>query len=85
VPQQQLFVLNSDFIIEQAKAFAKQVTQKHDDVVKQVEHAYQLAFGRSPSEAELKVAQSYLEAERKRTTNFPVGSSIVRRFSRAMN
>ena len=66
VPQQQLFVLNSDFIIEQAKAFAKQVAQKHEDVVKQVEHAYQLAFGRSPSEAELKVAQSYLEAEKEK-------------------
>ena len=66
VPQQQLFVLNSDFIIEQAKAFAKQVAQKHEDLAKQVEHAYQLAFGRSPSEAELKVAQSYLEAEKEK-------------------
>ena len=34
--------------------------------MKQVEHAYQLAFGRSPSEAELKVAQSYLQAEREK-------------------
>ena len=66
VPQQQLFVLNSDFIIDQAKAFAKQVTQKHEDLAQQVEHAYQLAFGRSPSETELKVAQSYLEAEKEK-------------------
>ena len=66
VPQQQLFVLNSDFMIEQARAFAKQVSEKDDDVVEQVEHAYQLAFGRSPSEAELKVAESYLGTEKEK-------------------
>jgi len=64
VPQQQLFVLNSDFVIEQAKAFAERVTAKHDDISKQVEFAYRLAFGRSPTEAEMKVARAYLAIEK---------------------
>lgn len=60
VPQQQLFVLNSDFIIEQARAFAKQVTGEHDDLSGQVNFAYRLAFGRLPSQGELELAEAYL-------------------------
>ncbi len=66
VPQQQLFVLNSDFIIDQAKAFAKRVTSAYEEVPEQVEFAYRLAFGRSPSESEVKVAQSYLKIEKEK-------------------
>lgn len=66
VPQQQLFVLNSDFIIEQARAFAKQVTGKHDDLSGQVKFAYRLAFGRLPSEDELKLAEAYLGTEKEK-------------------
>ena len=64
VPQQQLFVLNSDFIIDQAKAFAKRVTGEGGEVSERVEFAYRLAFGRSPSEAEVKVAGAYLAIEK---------------------
>lgn len=63
VPQQQLFVLNSDFIIEQAKAFAKRVTGEDHDLSGQVNFAYRLAFGRPPSEDELKLAEAYLGRE----------------------
>jgi len=66
VPQQQLFVLNSDFIIEQAKAFAKRVTAEHDDVSGKVNFAYRLAFGRLPSEGELKLAEAYLGTEKEK-------------------
>jgi hypothetical protein len=66
VPQQQLFVLNSDFIIEQAKSFAKQVTAEHDDLPGQVNFAYRLAFGRLPSEGELKLAEAYLGTEQEK-------------------
>lgn len=66
VPQQQLFVLNSDFIIDQAKAFAKRVTGEYDEVPKQVEFAYRLVFGRSPSKAESQVAQAYLRIEKEK-------------------
>jgi len=63
VPQQQLFVLNSDFIIEQAKAFAKRVTGEPHDLSGQVNSAYHLAFGRPPSEDELELAEAYLGKE----------------------
>ena len=66
VPQQQLFVLNSDFIIDQARAFAKRVTVEHDGVLEQVEFAYRLVFGRSPSKAESQVAQAYLSIEKEK-------------------
>lgn len=66
VPQQQLFVLNSDFIIDQAQAFAKRVTSAHEEIPEQVKFAYRLAFGRSPSESEVKVAQSYLAVEKEK-------------------
>ncbi|MBT4798263.1 MAG: DUF1553 domain-containing protein [Verrucomicrobia bacterium] len=66
VPQQQLFVLNSDFIIDQAKAFTKRVTGKYDEVPEQVEFAYRLVFGRSPSKAELQVAEAYLSIEKEK-------------------
>lgn len=64
VPQQQLFVLNSDFIIGQAKAFAKLVSQKHEEVTEQIDFAYRKAFGRKPSEEELSLAQSFLGTEK---------------------
>jgi hypothetical protein len=60
VPQQQLFVLNSDFIIEQAKAFAKRVTGEEHDLSGQVNFAYRLAFGRPPSDDEWTLAEAYL-------------------------
>jgi hypothetical protein len=66
VPQQQLFVLNSDFIIDQAKAFAKRITSEHAGIPEQVKFAYRLAFGRSPSEAEVKVAKAYLAVEKEK-------------------
>jgi hypothetical protein len=63
VPQQQLFVLNSDFIIEQAKAFAKRVTVEDHDLSGQVNFAYRLAFGRLPSDDERRLAEAYLGKE----------------------
>lgn len=66
VPQQQLFVLNSAFIIEQAKALAKRVAAQHTETPEQVKFAYRLAFGRSPSEGELSLATAYLAGEKEK-------------------
>lgn len=63
VPQQQLFVLNSAFIIEQAKALAKRVSAKSSDLNEQITLVHQLAFGRNPSSEELRVARSFLTTE----------------------
>lgn len=64
VPQQQLFVLNSPFMIEQAKAFANRIQNqggpKPED---QIQYAYMTAFGRPPNERELNIALRYLQIQ----------------------
>jgi hypothetical protein len=63
VPQQQLFVLNSPFMIEQSKAFAARVLiEAADGLEDRIQHAYRLAFGRKASPGELKVGLEYLKA-----------------------
>ena len=61
VPQQQLFVLNSPFMIEQAKAFAKRLkAEAGDDIDARVRYAFTLAFSRPVGDVELKLANQYL-------------------------
>ena len=64
VPQQQLFVLNSPFMIRQAKAFAARLHREAPDSDEQrLELGFQLAYGRSPSEEELNLGLNYLSGE----------------------
>jgi cytochrome c553 len=64
VPQQQLFVLNSPFMIAQAKAFAARVLQEHPDSEEsRIDYAFRLAYGRHSSKAETELATSYLAIE----------------------
>jgi cytochrome c553 len=62
VPQQQLFVLNSPFIIEQAKAFAarlqKEIPASPSD---RINRAFELAYGRSVTDEERQMAETYLQ------------------------
>lgn len=61
VPQQQLFVLNSPFVIEQAKAFASRLEKEAGaDIESKVRHAFSLAYGRPVTDAELSLATRYL-------------------------
>jgi hypothetical protein len=60
VPQQQLFVLNSPFVVEQARAFAARLQAEARDDAGRVRRAYALAFGRPPREAEMQLALRYL-------------------------
>ena len=65
VPQQQLFVLNSTFMINQSKAFAKRLHEEAtgDDSSK-IGRAFELAYGRSPTDAELALGLEYLSVEK---------------------
>jgi hypothetical protein len=63
VPQQQLFVLNSDFMIGQAKAFAKLVSARESEVQAQVVFAYRRALGRQPTKQEWQLAEEFLSSE----------------------
>lgn len=57
-PLQQLFVMNSPFMQNQAAALAKAVENLPED--QRVAQMYHRAFGRDPSETELKLATDYL-------------------------
>src|SRR5258708_37932715 len=51
VPLQQLFVLNSDFMVQQAKALAARAASiSTDDDAARIRHAYRLLFGRDVSD-----------------------------------
>ena len=62
VPQQQLFVLNSDFFVRQAKNLAGRLqTEAGGDLKSKIAYAYQLLFSREPDEQEVELAQVFLQ------------------------
>ena len=64
VPQQQLFVLNSPFMIEQSKAFAARIQKEAGpNVDDQIRLGYALAFGRPVGDRELQLGLGYLQAD----------------------
>ncbi|MFY8200661.1 MAG: DUF1553 domain-containing protein, partial [Pirellula staleyi] len=64
VPQQQLFVLNSPFMLAQAKAFSAKVHQEAgDNEEARIQRAFQLAYSRSASDVELRLGLAYLGSE----------------------
>lgn len=70
VPQQQLFVLNSPFMIEQAKAFASRVlSESGPEPHEQIRHAYLVAFGRPPTEREIGIGTNYLRGPLEKDDN----------------
>ncbi len=63
VPMQQLFVLNSDFLVRQAKALSSRLaTEAPSDDKVRIERAYAILFQRVPSETEVRIGLSYLQA-----------------------
>jgi hypothetical protein len=79
VPLQQLFVLNSEFMITNAKAVTARLqtassTSRTSGNVSDIRQAYRLIFGRAPSERELKLGLAYLSSPEAG----PVGDSHAR-------
>jgi len=62
VPLQRLFLMNSDFMQIEAEELAKRVASEPDNRAR-VRKVYQLAYGRDPAEAEVKLALDYLHSE----------------------
>jgi mono/diheme cytochrome c family protein len=60
VPLQQLFVLNSEFIARQSKAFAARVTASASDDTARIRTAFLLAYGRPPTDREVKLGTDFL-------------------------
>jgi hypothetical protein len=65
VPQQQLFVLNSPFMLQQARAFAARIQNQADlaDTPARIHRAFQLAFARNAAPEELRLIAEFLRGE----------------------
>ena len=64
VATQALMLMNSEFILQQAGYFASRIRQEAaGDPTRQVQSAWQLAFGRSPDEGELQRALAFLATQ----------------------
>ena len=60
-PIQKLFVMNSPFMIEQAKALAARVlAQPARDDAERIARAYRLVFAREPGAEEVRLARAFL-------------------------
>ncbi|MDX1929603.1 MAG: PSD1 and planctomycete cytochrome C domain-containing protein [Pirellulaceae bacterium] len=68
VPQQQLFVLNGPFMLEMSREFAKRLEQVASTDVERIRIAWQLAYSRPPTDAELAVAVDFLQSPTETTT-----------------
>ena len=69
VPAQALFLLNSDFVIEQSQAAAKRILQKQNlDRTDRIELAWQWTFGRKPTSSETDRVNAYLTRSLDRST-----------------
>ena len=60
VPQQQLFALNSEFMVSQAKALAVRIEKPGTTDAERVAAAYRIAYGRAPEQAERDLAVRFL-------------------------
>ncbi len=62
VPLQRLFLMNSDFMQIEAEKLSDRVSIEPDNRAR-IRKAYELAYNRDPSEAEIKLGLDYLHAE----------------------
>jgi cytochrome c553 len=62
VPSQALYLMNSDFVIERAKALAERVASESDNPNDQARRAFELCFSRSPDETEARLGADFLQA-----------------------
>ena len=62
VPLQRLFLMNSDFVQIEAEKLAARTAEEPDNRAR-IHKLYELAYGRAPSEAEVKLGLDYLHSE----------------------
>jgi len=62
VPLQQLFVLNSDFMVAQSKAVAARLQAEGGSDNERIDRTFLLLFGRQPTDAERRTASDFLTA-----------------------
>jgi hypothetical protein len=65
VPLQQLFFLNSEFLVRQAKALAGRLAaQAGESEADRIRHAFMLVYGRPPGKVELQIGLEFLAVSR---------------------
>jgi hypothetical protein len=62
VPLQQLFVLNSEFMVRQARALTARLLAGEGDEAARIRQAFAIVYGRPPSDAELQLGIEFLTA-----------------------
>ena len=62
VPQQYLFLLNSQFMADRAKAFVRRLESLSSHDAQKIEAAYQLLYSRRPTRAEIHLGLAYLQS-----------------------
>lgn len=85
-PLQSLFLMNNHFVHDQAVALAKRLTNVTQD--QQISEAYELVFGRLPSEPERQLAKAFLvrlEEDQKKAQSQPGAGSAGRFVGRTGN
>jgi hypothetical protein len=85
VPLQQLFVLNSEFMVKNAEAVATRLCTStrpagHDS--ERIREAYLLLYGRPANERELKLGLAYLHSAESRAAGVPAASPSPSRWQR---
>jgi Protein of unknown function (DUF1553)/Protein of unknown function (DUF1549)/Planctomycete cytochrome C len=62
VPQQFLFLLNSPFMVDRAKALVMRLERMAEADAERIDEAYQLLFSRPPTEAEMTIGLEFLHS-----------------------
>jgi len=76
---QKLFVLNSDFVLDRARAVAARLGPEDTGDDGRVRRAYRLLFARDPGEDEIDIARAYLSGPSSRTED---GKPVLSRWER---
>jgi len=63
-PQQYLFLLNSRFMADRAKALSKRLRSEADNDVARIDRAYRLLYGRAPSEHEKQIGLAFVSGDK---------------------
>jgi hypothetical protein len=63
VPLQQLFVLNSEFMVQNARALAARLTAAKKDDAERIHEAFLLLYGRPATDREVKLGLAFLNAK----------------------
>ena len=84
VPLQQLFVLNSEFMIASARALADRVQDASADDEQRIRFAYELLYNRPPTDAEIGVGKEYLAGDDESSDAEPAKLSRWQRYAHAL-